>query len=739
MKTSFFHTLSLTVALAMLALAPQAPAASITNAQSGNFSDTSTWQGGVIPGAADTVFFRNNSSFRTVTWTTNTSLTSLDLVAANATNVLDLAGNTNTMSGFLNVGTVAGGGSMLTVLSSGVTTSVGLKIGNLGSGYYSLMLSNGAVLNNTGGGTVKLGSNNRSFNEMNVLEGARYYDSVNQLTIGETSYGNTLRVGGVFTNIGLVQVGVNAGDHSNLVVVAGPKAVFYAGGGLTLGGTAAQVGNALVVSNGASAYLNNTLTVGRGIMSTNFSVLVEGSNSVLTGSSLLRVNGIGSTILVTNGGRFTIQNDAVIGYSIPGTSNTVVATGSGTLFDVSVSSKGLRVGSNSFATALGNGYVYIRDGATLRANLITAGSNSTGFVRNEGGVYEFTTTAPVIDLSGTADSVTLNNGTVSFRNVADAWMDRQIANITYSGANTLRLDGSTTAFDSAPSVYFLTNGARFSTLELRGTNASWSRTALFVGAGGKLSVTNATGASVTTVVTNQGTISVIGSTVNFKQAVVSSGGIVTDPSTVTYEQNLTLTPNGYINATNDTFVFYKNFINQSTNQPNFNMAQATVRFVSNGLTTAHTYDVTGSGSLNIGQGYTNFSQVAGNFAIGALSIQAGNRLTITGTVGVITNAVYVGWLDIQGLGSGSLLTNNYSQVTNTLVLALNLPNISLFYDKYDGRNDWLTANLTGSSAGGYNLWGGGLLLPIPEPSATVLVLGGAVFGAWLARRRAARG
>ena len=121
--------------------------------------------------------------------------------------------------------------------------------------------------------------------------------------------------------------------------------------------------------------------------------------------------------------------------------------------------------------------------------------------------------------------------------------------------------------------------------------------------------------------------------------------------------------------------------------------------------------------------------------IGTFSIALGNRVTISGNKDSLTNAVYLGWLDIQGLGSGSLLTNSYLAVSNTLVTALSLPNINVYYDSFDARNQWLNDWLPSSSPGtGYDLWGGGLLLPIPEPSSLVLCAMGMAAVGFLSRR-----
>ncbi|MFZ4780148.1 MAG: hypothetical protein ACOYM3_32735, partial [Terrimicrobiaceae bacterium] len=239
--------------------------------------------------------------------------------------------------------------------------------------------------------------------------------------------------------------------------------------------------------------------------------------------------------------------------------------------------------------------------------------------------------------------------------------------------------------------------------------------------GSSLQVSNSTSV-VQGVFTNLGAVTVVNSSVRWQGNTVLGGTYFSDPSTNTFESNVTVTASGSFAGSNgDQFVFYRNVINQSTARTNFSLWQSAVLFTNGAGTSNHTYDVTGSGSANWGTGFTNFDRVSTNFAIGTLSIAPGNRLMITGQVGGgITNAVYVGWLDIQGVDFAGV--TNYLGVSNVLVNALSLPDINLYYSITDHRNDWLTAVIPST---GYDLWnGGGLLLPIPEPSA-VLSIGSA--------------
>ncbi|MCX5761480.1 MAG: PEP-CTERM sorting domain-containing protein, partial [Gemmatimonadetes bacterium] len=74
----------------------------------------------------------------------------------------------------------------------------------------------------------------------------------------------------------------------------------------------------------------------------------------------------------------------------------------------------------------------------------------------------------------------------------------------------------------------------------------------------------------------------------------------------------------------------------------------------------------------------------------------------------------------------------YLSVSNSLVAALNLQGVNLYYDYYNQDNKWLNDWIPDT---GYDLWGGSLLLPIPEPSPLLAVGAGLALLALLRRRR----
>ncbi len=461
-------------------------------------------------------------------------------------------------------------------------------------------------------------------------------------------------------------VGYQALSSNNLVVVAGSNAAWSNSGTLYVGGT----GNRLIITNGGRVFDNEGRVGGHAgvggnvvVVSGNGSFWTNGAGGLKIGASLNSEN----RLIITNGGRVAVGNTLVLAWNA-GTSNNLVL--------VSDSNSVLRTGANNAINVGGYGWgnqMVISNGAIA----------SSGYGRVGGG------------LGGTGGS----NASVIITGAGSVWSNGATAAVGFDVANLGR-------------VSVLNGGS----LVVAGVFQVDSSSLLMVSNGGQLSLG---------VVTNQGTIRVINSKVTFNSPVVLGGAYLSDPSTNTFGSNLTVTASGALSGSNgDLFVFHQDFINQSTNQGQFNLAHAAVLFTN---ATTHLLSVSNSGSADLGQGYTSFDQVATNFAIGQLSIASGNRVTLAGNQDSLTNALYVGWLDIQGIS-----TNSFDAVTNGLFAALDLPNVNLYYDTYNPQNEWLNAWIPST---GYDLWGGGLLLPIPEPTSLLAVVGGAVLLTWLRRRK----
>jgi autotransporter-associated beta strand protein len=616
-----------------------------------------------------------------------------------------------------------------------------LTVGNADSGN-TLILRNGASV--AGATTFTLGSAAASRGNLVVLSDSTLTNSV---TVGSSGSDNSLVVSNRGSVVGAtLSIGATASSSNNLVLISGSGSSVVSTNnstGVYVGSIGSQ--NALVVTNGGLFSSVGSLYVANGAGSSNF-LLVSGAGSVVSNNSThfhVGMVGASNNAVLVNDGGLLVSGGLRLGSGLGSFNNSLVVTGAGSTFRTAVSGNQIVLGSNS--TTLGTAsLLLVQDQGTLEFGsgagnvVLIGGFNNTAALTNQGGILQFTTSTYTIT-PNTKDSFVMTNGTLSYRGVAaaDITSGRFLTNFLMQGDNSFRLLDSTNAtglaaytFDSVANTGLSTN---FQRLVLMGAASQWRSERLNVGTGGELLVTNTVSATVGAMLTSSGSVRVINSTVTWQSNVVLSGSYFSDPSTNTFASNVTVTASGSLSGSNgDLFVFGGNFLNQSTNRSAFNLWQTAVLFTNLAAgTTNHTYDVSGSASVSYGTGFTNFDRVSTNFAIGTLSIAPGNRLTLTGSVSAVdgrTNAVYVGWLDIQGI-----FTNSFDNVTNGLFAALNLPNINLYYDRMDPRNDWLNANLTGIAAGGYNLWGGGLLLPIPEPSPLLATGAGLALLAFLRR------
>jgi hypothetical protein len=235
-------------------------------------------------------------------------------------------------------------------------------------------------------------------------------------------------------------------------------------------------------------------------------------------------------------------------------------------------------------------------------------------------------------------------------------------------------------------------------------NTLWRSANLTIGSGGAMLVSNTVG-TVASIVTNLGTIRVENSLVTWVSNVVVRGSYISDPSTNTFQQNVTVSTNGsLVGGVGDLFDFKKNLIINSTNTAQFNLASSIVSF-SGGV--SQTNAVTG---FDVGAVLAGFT--ATNFAYGTLTLTNSSTLVLESGGGSYTKALYLGFLDLNG---NSNLVSDISSAFNVYYLG----------SEYESDNAYL-GNRT------FTLSGGGYLIPIvsiPEPSIwSLLVLGGcAVF------------
>jgi T5SS/PEP-CTERM-associated repeat protein len=681
----------------------------------------------------------------------------------------------------------------LVISNGGLVTSSGqVSIGNTPTTYGNLVLiSQGAWTNAGTSYLVYQGTNNRA-----VVEGpGAVFHSTGDLYVGYTnSAGSSLLVsnGAVVSSLTGIGVGMRAGN-SGTILVTGPGSILrnlqMTMGSISAGSNSWSLGSgSIVVTNGGTLegnYLRSGYLSSGGISN------LGGIYQFFSNSPVIEANTAGTILL--NGGAISFRD--VANANVKGNWG-VGATGRGLTNLTFVGNNTFRL-NNSSTTNAGQEYVFDAGrGATNYVGLEMVNGNTAWrsawlAIGPGGSLLVSNTTADIYGALTNSGNITVASASASYwSNVVlnSGSLYRALAGTNAFNGGLVINDGATMTMDAWSTLTgTVTNNSLLQILTnavyaVTGGQAPAGNGALNVSWGGALTYSNGAyagfgGGGVTNnglvdvqnlavvtlggsagtpsgngvlrvsgggalnfgpgsyavgnTVSNLGTVMVSNALVTFHAPVVIGGTYVSDPSTNVFTTNVTVSASGALVGSNgDLFVFQKDLYMFSTNHTGFNMWQAATLFT-NGP--SHFLSISNSGAFKLGGG-TNLAEFATNFAIGELGIALGDKLTLAGNKDTLTNALYVGWLNIYGLGSGSLLTNDYLAVSNTLVTVLSL-DVNLYYDRFDSRNDWLTTYLPDL---GYDLWGpnAGLLLPIPEPSALLAVGAGLAVLAFLRRRRA---
>jgi T5SS/PEP-CTERM-associated repeat protein len=423
--------------------------------------------------------------------------------------------------------------NVVEITGAGSVWNGGFYVGFAGVGNRLQVSQDGRVV----GGAISVGVIAGSGNNLVVVSGPRAELDLRDgfLKVGETGSSNrvTISDGATVTSRDGYLGGPNTvgAGHFNRVEVTGSNSVWNVREDLYV--SQAGSNNAVILSDGGT--LNaNALTIG-GISNnavraaaggtltvTNAVLILNGALALYGGSASLgqlwcdRANG-GEILL--NAGALEIArtsgveygtNALVIGATpgqrailnlLPGVHS--VNAGGGFLIGEPTGSRGelFVSGPNSVVTGPvyagendrthGSGLASVTAGATLEANVMVSGTNGSGQISNEGGVFQFTVPSPSItNLS--EGSIVVTNGTVSFRGVANAdprLFGRTTSNLVLQGDNAFRLNNSTgVVLDAFTFAKAGDNG--FSRLELLGGKSAWNSTNLIVGPEGEMFVSN---------------------------------------------------------------------------------------------------------------------------------------------------------------------------------------------------------------------------------------------------------
>jgi autotransporter-associated beta strand protein len=642
-------------------------------------------------------------------------------------------------------------GTNLALRATGAGTTLVVPGIVLGA-YNNSVVADGGATFSAGGSTLNV----RGSNNVLRADGAGSRLLINQF--GVAGYGSRL----VLSNgaAGVADRGVvgttfsGSADNvpytnSEMIVSASTLDLALNAANLGVGTAAGAMGNRLTVSDGGAVRLAGGngavgLSVGTGATSSYNVIEVSGGSllrffSVANATPLLVGNtnagGTGNALIVRDGSTLDLQNSAL--------TNLVRVVGAGNAF------------------------------SNIASTFQVGGGGTVGiYVTNTPGTIVFTNT--VLSWVNRADGY-----------VTPLLAGTTFTNVTWQGDNGFMLNNATNASGLAAytfdSVANTSDPTQFQRLLLTGSNSLWRSAALTIASGGELIATNAVGAAIGAVLTNAGTVRTVNSVLTYLSNVVQNGGAfitvggtnqfargltlagnseltftsgssrvtgvisngagstiralntvvtfqdalllggtyVSDPSTNIFATNVTVAASGALQGSNgDLFVFWRDLALQSTNRDAFNLAFASLLFTNGASATNHALNLTGSAALDLGPNWPDVASLATNFSVGALGVAPGNSLRLLGDP---SNALYVGVLDLGGLG------------TNLLANVLDL-DVNMYYDASAAGNTYL-----GGQTYTYAGWSGSLIplgIPIPEPSVSLVLAAGA--GLLLALRRRSR-
>ncbi len=460
------------------------------------------------------------------------------------------------------------------------------------------------------------------------------WDAGGDMIVGDTNPSNLLQIisGGSLTNLD-AYIGNTETSSDNAVSVIGTNAVWLNHGTVYVGNEGSD--NTLTITNGGFVGTTVEGIIGNSAGSTGNSVLVSGSNSLWSvGLVVVGNSGSSNRLVVTDGGQVWNFN-GIIGSSSNSLNNEVTVSGSGSVW-------------NNFE----NNYVgYAGSGNTLTIEDGGVVSNANGFVGYESGASNNTVSVSGAgsrwDNSGALylGAVGVSNNSITVEN--DGTISAAKLTIHTNNTFNLNADGNleiSGGFDAGQSGFNWADGGHLSVANgLSGiTELDGSDKVLMLSDGTWDTGTNdlwigATGANNMVVVTNNGSVE-------------TTGRFLVGSTSVTETNNRVIIANGGTVTANNLEVYGNNSLNLNAGgtlamSGDFNASALLAKFDWEGGTFSIGGDLTGLAGLHgtnqlltlDGGSWTNGGQ---NLTIGLDGFD--NNLTIQNG-GVVSNAnAYVG-------------------------------------------------------------------------------------------------
>jgi len=266
-----------------------------------------------------------------------------------------------------------------------------------------------------------------SNNTLNVFNTNTRLENIGELVVGVSGSSNSMTIsnGGYVVSYG-TYIGSNNLSSNNSVLVTGSSSLWYNQDDLVVGVSGSS--NSMTISNGGAVTNDYDSYIGSNNLSSNNSVLVTGSNSVWSIASVyVGFSGSSNSMTISNGGMVDVGLVYIGGASLS-SNNSVLVTGSNSLCtNIVLLSVGASGSSNSMVISNGGmiaddvGYI---GGASLSSNnsVLVTGTNSLW--TNSAKLY--------VGYAGSSNSMTISNG------------GTVVSAIGYIGSNNLSSNNSVT-------------------------------------------------------------------------------------------------------------------------------------------------------------------------------------------------------------------------------------------------------------------------------------------------------
>jgi T5SS/PEP-CTERM-associated repeat protein len=516
--------------------------------------------------------------------------------------------------------------------------------------------------------------------------------SVDTLYVGNTntSAHSSLIIsnGGSLSVTEVVFVGYNTSVNGNSVLVNGSTALATISNDLYLGASGAS--NSLIITNGGTMHVGIAdvgLVVGSDASSSNNKVVVTGPQSLLTetngGAFYLGYAGAGNSMIISNQGTVIAgASGLTLGQTNTSSNNSLLVTGTNTLLNVSGSSAALTIGSRGASNSLiisngahvldadgylgafsssSNNYAIVTGAGSLWSNstILTVGKQSAGnllVISNGGEVID--ATGNVDGASGSSNNkVIVNNGTWSNSGTLSVGVDGNhntliVTNggLVYSGSSTVgNFSGNTS------NVVLLTSAG-----------STWSNSGtITVGNAGGGSLTVASGASLissnitlasqsgSTGVLNIGTFGGADTNVTLNAQSISFGN---GTGTVNFNQSDVLTnSSSFLNGSSVDVINQAGSGTTILTGVSSNGSQVDI---SGGQLIFNNAQFNNNSIINVGTKYTN------SLGIDILSNSVPVSMVVTNNASVYANYIFIGsGYDTNGNPLGN--SNNWVLVTGS--------------------------------------------------------------------------